>query len=176
MGLIAIEGMHFYAYHGFYQEEQLIGGNYIVDVLIETDFDDAAYEDNLDHTVNYETIYRITKVEMQKNSKLIESIGQRIIDRIKSIFDTVEGITVKITKKNPPLGARVDQAYIELSESYVVECNKCGRAFLSHAPGDCWTRHGQVYPETKSTLMRTHGRNICRNCLSPYFIKARELD
>ena len=32
------KGMEFYAYHGFYQEEQLIGGDYVVDVYVHTDF------------------------------------------------------------------------------------------------------------------------------------------
>ncbi|MFT5645393.1 MAG: dihydroneopterin aldolase, partial [Aureispira sp.] len=100
MGLIALEGMEFYAYHGFYPEEQLIGGDYIIDVYLETDFDEAANQDALEVTINYETIYRIVKVEMQKNSKLLETIAQRIINKIIGICTTVEGLKVRVTKKN----------------------------------------------------------------------------
>ena len=173
MGLIALEGMQFYAYHGFYEEEQLIGSDYIVDVYLDTNFDAASYNDQLDVTINYETIYRIVKVEMQKKSKLLESIARRIIDKIIGICKTVQGIKVRVTKKNPPLGARIDRAYIEIEESYVVQCNKCGRPFLSHEPGDCWTKHGIIYPETRATLTRSFGPNICYNCLVPHFIKDR---
>jgi len=174
MGLIALEGMQFYAYHGFYEEEQLIGGDYIVDVYIDTNFNPAVYSDELDGTLNYETIYRIVKVEMKKNSKLLETIARRIIDTIIGICKTVEAIKVRVTKKNPPMGARIDRAFIEIEESYVVQCNKCGRPFLSHEPGDCWTKHGIVYPETRATLTRSFGPNICRNCLIPHFIKERQ--
>jgi dihydroneopterin aldolase len=173
MGLIALEGIEFYAYHGFYEEEQLIGGDYIVDVYLNTDFEEASYHDELDTTINYETIYRIVKIEMQQNSKLLESIAQRIIDKIIQICTTVQAIKVRVTKKNPPLGARVQRAYIEIEESYVVQCDKCSRAFLSHEPGDSWTKYGQVYPETRATLTRSFGPDICRNCLTPHFIKDR---
>ncbi|BDS10221.1 dihydroneopterin aldolase [Aureispira anguillae] len=174
MGLIALEGMEFYAYHGFYEEEQLIGGDYIIDVYLDTDFDAASYNDELDVTINYETIYRIVKVEMQKNSKLLEAIARRIIEKIIGICKTVQAIKIRVTKKHPPLGASVQRAFIELEESYVVQCNKCKRPFLSHHHGDCWTKHGQIYPETRATLTRTFGPNICYNCLLPHFIKARK--
>ena len=173
MGLIALEGMEFFAYHGFYEEEQLMGGDYIVDVYIETDFKEASYLDQLDVTVNYETIYRIVKIEMQKKSKLLETIAQRIIDKTVEICTTVRAMKVRVTKLNPPLGAKVQRAFIEIEEDYVVECDKCFRPFLSHSPGDCWTKHGQIYPETKATLIRSFGRDICRDCLIPHFIKDR---
>ncbi|MCH2023138.1 MAG: dihydroneopterin aldolase [Saprospiraceae bacterium] len=173
MGLIALEGMEFYAYHGFYKEEQLIGGDYIVDVYVHTDFTKGASEDLLDGTVNYETIFRIVKVEMNKKSKLLESIAQRIVDSIINICTSIQSIKVKITKKNPPLGAKVDKASVEIEENYVIHCNKCKNIFLSHQKGDCWTKYGIVYPETKATLIRTFGPNICKNCLSPHFVKER---
>ena len=38
MAVIALEGMRFFAYHGFYPEENIIGTNYVVDVYITADF------------------------------------------------------------------------------------------------------------------------------------------
>ncbi|MCH2043714.1 MAG: dihydroneopterin aldolase [Saprospiraceae bacterium] len=174
MSIVAIEGMRFYAYHGFYPEEQAIGGEYLVDVYVDVDFSGAASADDLDGTVNYETIYRVAKIVMSQPVKLIETIAQKIIDRLKVVLSAMQAIRVRIVKLNPPLGASVQRAYIELEDDFVVKCGKCGRAFLSHEPGDCWTKYGTVYPETKATLMRAHGRNICVNCLSPYFIKSRD--
>ena len=37
MGRIALTGMEFHAFHGCFKEEQIIGTNFIVDLLIETD-------------------------------------------------------------------------------------------------------------------------------------------
>lgn len=174
MGRIALEGMEFYAYHGFYEEEQLIGGDYIVDVYLTANFDQASTDDDLGVTINYETIYRIVRIEMQKNSKLLETIAKRIIDKIVSICTIVREVKVRVSKKNPPLGARVARAFVEIEETYVVACAKCKKSFLSHEDDDCWTKHGIVYPETKATLIRTYGNHICKKCLMPYFLKDRE--
>ena len=41
MSLIALEGMQFYAYHGVYDEEQIIGNNYVIDIYISTNYSKA---------------------------------------------------------------------------------------------------------------------------------------
>ncbi len=174
MGVVALEGMQFYAYHGFYEEEQLIGNDYVVDVYLDVNFSGAAQTDELEGTINYETIYRIAKIEMSKKTKLLETIAKRIIDRIRKIFSSVRGVKVRITKQNPPLGARIAKAFVELEESYIVACNKCGKKFLSHEEEDCWTKYGHIYEETKATLKRNYGPNMCKKCLTPYFVKPRE--
>ena len=46
MGIINVTGIQLYAYHGCLEEEAKIGGNYIVDVKIETDFMEAQVEDD----------------------------------------------------------------------------------------------------------------------------------
>ena len=179
MGKIAIEGMRFYAFHGFYEEEQSVGNEYKVDIYVTTDFSKAAQSDNLEGTVNYETIYRIVKIEMQKKTKLLEALAQRIIDRIKHVFDTIESITIRLSKLNPPISGDIDSVWIELSEDYQVKCGICSSKFLSHLPDDGWTKHGLVLPETKATLIRNHGKHICKKCLTPHFIqmpKAEEED
>ena len=173
MGIIALEGLQFYAFHGFYEAEQLIGGYYTVDVYLEVDFNAAAQKDELDGTINYETVYRVIKLEMQKKTKLIEALGQRIINRLKGLFENLKAVRLRIYKKNPPIGAKVEHSYVELSESYQVQCNKCKKNFLSHFPGDYWTKNGELYPETKSILSRTFGPVICPKCLKDYLIPER---
>jgi 7,8-dihydroneopterin aldolase/epimerase/oxygenase len=171
MGKIAIEGMKFYAFHGYYEEEQKIGNDYQIDIYIDTNFSKAATKDDLEGTVNYETIYRIVKIEMQKKTKLLEALGQRILDRIKGLFDTIENITIRISKLRPPISGDIARVWIEMSENYQVKCGKCTKTFLSHLKDDCWTKHGQIYPETRATLTRNHGALICKSCLEPHFIQ-----
>ncbi|MDH4460827.1 MAG: dihydroneopterin aldolase, partial [Flectobacillus sp.] len=72
MGIIALEGLEFFAYHGYYEEEQKIGNRYQVDIQITTDFSEAAEEDKLGGTVNYEDLYRIIASIMKDKIKLLE--------------------------------------------------------------------------------------------------------
>lgn len=121
MSIVAIEGMRFYAYHGFYPEERAIGGEYLVDAYIGVDSSKAATGDDLNETVDYETIYRVTKIVMQEPVKLIETLAQKLIDRLKTVLPTAKTIRARITKVNPPLGGSVQRAYVELEEDCMVK-------------------------------------------------------
>lgn len=111
---INIEGIKLYSYHGCLDEEAKIGGNYIVDIIIVTDFTEAAKTDDLTKTIDYCAIYEIAKAEMAIRSKLIEQVGQRIFDKIKSEFKTIKTLTVKITKLVPPMNGDVEKVSIEI--------------------------------------------------------------
>lgn len=115
MTRIALEGMEFYAYHGFYDEETKMGGTFIVDVEVLLKQSKGAASDALEHTVNYETIYFICKKEMKQSSKLIENVAHRIMAQLKFQFwQQVESIKVRIRKQNPPLGGKVGCAVVEI--------------------------------------------------------------
>lgn len=119
MSTIALEGMHFYAYHGFYEEERIIGGNYLLDIYINANTAFAAKTDDLFETVNYETVYFICQSEMKKSSQLIETVAQRILNRIRDQFDHVQGVRIRLRKQNPPVDGQVDSAYVEISSGKI---------------------------------------------------------
>ncbi|MEO9258210.1 MAG: dihydroneopterin aldolase [Crocinitomicaceae bacterium] len=114
--IIEINGIKLYGHHGCLNEELAIGGRYIVDVIIHTDFYDAAKEDNLAKTVDYVTINQIVKEEMAIPSKLIETVGLRIINRIKKELKNIEKVSVKVIKINPPINGDVENVAIIIEE------------------------------------------------------------
>lgn len=114
---IAIEGMAFYAYHGFYEEEQKIGGKYLVDVYLQYDSADSWLSDDLSQTINYEIIYQLVKTEMDIPTKLIETLCRRIFDKVKQKSEITIGksvsVTIKVTKNNPPVNG-LSNVFVEL--------------------------------------------------------------
>ena len=70
MGTIALEGLEFFAYHGFHDEEQRIGNRYQVDIQVVTDFSEAAENDKLKYTVNYADLYEIIVEVMKIKARL----------------------------------------------------------------------------------------------------------
>ena len=116
-GKISLEGLEFFAHHGFYKEEQKIGNKFAVDISIVTDLTGAAEHDELEETINYETLYRIIGHVMKKPTKLLEHIGKMIIDTIFIEFPKVNSIEVKVSKYNPPVGGICHKASVTLSES-----------------------------------------------------------
>src|SRR4051812_37418109 len=95
---IAVEGIKLYAYHGCLDEEARIGGNYIVDVYMETDFTRASRTDDLSQTIDYCAIYEIVKKEMAIRAKLIENVADRIHRAITGDFRAVTKTRVRVTK------------------------------------------------------------------------------
>jgi dihydroneopterin aldolase len=116
MHKITVEGIKVYAYHGCLEEESKIGTNYTVDVLMDTDFSEAAKTDDLEKTIDYVIVYNIVKTQMAIRSKLIEQVGQRIVDELKKQFDTLKKVEVKVTKINPPMNGNVERVSIIITE------------------------------------------------------------
>lgn len=168
MGQISLEGMQFYAYHGVYEEEQIIGNHYSVDVLIETNFEKAAAGDDIFETINYETVYLICQAEMRKKVSLIETLIENIVTAIKFQFSTIENIHVRIQKANPIPGALVSHSAVETNEEYAMKCPRCNSNFICYKDKTCWCHDLRIHPKTRESLKHEFKGCLCKKCLSFY--------
>ena len=115
MGIIRIEEMEFFSYHGCFTEEQVIGTRFLVDFSLEVDTQEAEKSDNLKHTVNYQAVYQVIKAEMEIKAHLLEHVARRILDSVFNKFPSVNQATIKISKLNPALGGKMGCVSITLS-------------------------------------------------------------
>ena len=115
MGLIEIEGMRFYAFHGHFETERITGNEFLADVSIETDCSKAAGSDNLDDALNYQKVYEIIHQEMKTSSRLLEHLANRIIDKLYSEFPGITRCRIKVSKLNPPMGGPIEKVSVTLS-------------------------------------------------------------
>ncbi len=115
MGVIALEGIEFFAYHGFYDEEQKIGNKYSIDISITTDLELAAELDKLEFTINYEVVYQIIARVMREKHRLLEHIAYEIIQSVKKEFPTIQSVTVHVSKYNPPIGGVCERSKVTLT-------------------------------------------------------------
>jgi 7,8-dihydroneopterin aldolase/epimerase/oxygenase len=115
-GKVALEGLEFHAYHGVYPHERDSGNWFEVDISVDTDFSSAADSDELTGTVNYETLFRIIKDEMEKPSKLLETVAEKIVRDVLAELPAVIQVDLKISKLNPPIGGKVRKATISISK------------------------------------------------------------
>ena len=115
MGLIEIEGMEFYAYHGHFKQEQVVGNKFLLNVSIETDCEKAGESDHLHDALDYQKVYDLIKAEMEQKSFLLENICSRILDRLYSEFDTIEKATIKVSKINPQMGAQIKKVSVSMT-------------------------------------------------------------
>ena len=108
--------MEFYAFHGHFKEEQIVGNKFLIDIEIETDLDPAGISDKLEDAADYTVACRIVKQEMEKKSKLLENIAKRILDSIFQNIKNIKKVTVRIKKMNPPVGAKVGSVSVIMSK------------------------------------------------------------
>lgn len=118
---VALHDLRFYAYHGLYPEEQVLGNEFFVDVSLSFDHQAPRIDGRVDpdadfsHTVNYEVLYQLVKDEMEMPRKLLETACYKIFDRISSKFPFVDSISVRIRKSNPPFGGDSATAVVALN-------------------------------------------------------------
>ncbi|MEO8795433.1 MAG: dihydroneopterin aldolase [Daejeonella sp.] len=111
---VALHGVRFFSYHGFYPEEQILGNEFILD--IETEMEVYSVDtDDLSHTVNYERLFEIAVTEMKITRKLLETVAHNILEQIRHEFLAVKTIRVCIKKVNPPLAGQVESSIVELT-------------------------------------------------------------
>lgn len=119
MGRIAVEGMHFHAYHGYYERERIEGNHFIIDVYLDTDFALAAQTDRIDGTVNYELVYEQVALVMQEKYLLLEHVANVVTQHLTDRFrQQLTYLKVRVTKLNPPMQGAVDRVYIELERTF----------------------------------------------------------
>lgn len=114
MAKIVLEGIEFYAFHGYYAQENKIGNRFVVDVEMEAEVEAASQADMLSKTVNYEKVYALVEMEMKNPSKLLETVAFNIKNRIVEAFPQLQAVVVRISKYNPPLGGKILRVYVEL--------------------------------------------------------------
>ena len=115
---IELRDITFHAYHGVLPEERLQGNTFIVDLTMETDISRAVITDNLAHTINYAEAFDVVKREMAIPSLLIEHACGRIATALMDHFPTLQGVQVRLAKKNPPIAnAQCCESAVKLSLS-----------------------------------------------------------
>jgi dihydroneopterin aldolase len=115
---IEVNGIQLYAFHGCLPEEGQIGGHYIIDVSITTNFTPSFSSDELSDTVDYVAINKIVEQEMAIRSKLIEHVGHRIIERFKTELKGIQSTILKVTKLTPPIEGDVKNVAIVIEENF----------------------------------------------------------
>lgn len=115
-GILEIEGMEFYAYHGCFEAEQIVGNKFTVYACLHYDCSVPAQSDQIGDALSYQTAYEIIACEMMKRSHLLEHVCQRILDALYQAFPQLQYAKIKISKMNPPLGGQIKCSSVTLEK------------------------------------------------------------
>ena len=102
---IFLDRICFFAHHGVGEQETLAGNEFTVSLRLQVNIAHAMQTDDVADTVSYADVY----------SKLLEHVGGgRIVKRLFGDFPQIENIELKLSKRNPPMGADIEAAGIEI--------------------------------------------------------------
>ncbi len=101
MFTISLHNLKFFAFHGVYEEERILGNNYEVNVALS--FDPVEEVTTLEQTINYQSVFEIVKQNMLIPTALLETLAQRLAQDIHAFDNRIKSISVSVEKKNPPI-------------------------------------------------------------------------
>ena len=107
MGKIKLKDIKIYAYHGCLSEENLIGGEYLVNLSVFSNLKKSSLSDELKDTIDYVSLLDIVKKEMLSPSKLLENVVKRVVDKIFLVFPKINKVSLEVSKLNPPINGNV---------------------------------------------------------------------
>lgn len=100
---IAWQGLRFYAYHGYFPEERILGNWYELDVNISLKLDDEI-QDDLGQTLDYGQVYQLCREIMKEPVDLLETIVEKIGKALVHRWPHIKGLEISLRKHKPPLG------------------------------------------------------------------------
>ena len=115
MDKMELKGMRFFGYHGVIPEENRLGQQFYVDVVLYLDLTVAGRTDDLEATVNYAEVYgEVKKIVEGPPFKLIEALTEHIAQMILATYTKVSETVVRVTKPHPPFDVHFDGVTTEI--------------------------------------------------------------
>ena len=115
--IIALDQLRFFANHGVYEEEQLIGNEFEVNLSMEVEAPKEKLT-SIENTINYAEVYQATKDVFSKMEPLLETIAMSIAEAIKTRFPTLKKISVQIIKLHPPITSFTGSVSVTYQKKY----------------------------------------------------------
>lgn len=99
---ISLNDLSFQGYHGVYDQEKIIGNQFIVNCTVKIK-EPRAVTRALDQTVNYQALFELIRENMRIAEPLLETVCMKIGRLIFEAFPQVSFVSISIKKMNPPI-------------------------------------------------------------------------
>lgn len=98
---VLLHDLEFFAFHGLYEEERIIGNKFIIN--LEVTIDDFSEFKSVEDTINYVSLFEIIRMKMNPPVDLLEILATQIIEEICLIDKKISSVSISIKKVNPPI-------------------------------------------------------------------------
>tara|TARA_B100001063_G_scaffold218053_1_gene221117 strand:+ start:283 stop:651 length:369 start_codon:yes stop_codon:yes gene_type:complete len=113
---IYLKNVRCYCFHGCLKEESIIGSEYLVNLWAKGALGKASLTDKIDDAIDYVFLNKVVVEEMSIPSKLLETVAERILNRVLNEDNRIQKITVSVSKICPPINGDVESVAVKLSK------------------------------------------------------------
>lgn len=99
---IRLTGLQFHGFHGLYEEEKKLGGDFEVNLSVRFEPVSLAVID-ISETIDYSVLYQLVKEVMSIPTPLIETLIIMMAKRIFETFEVAREAEIAVSKLNPPI-------------------------------------------------------------------------
>ncbi len=100
---ISISGLRGFGYHGVLEHEKINGQEFIIHIVIDSDFTKAIESDKVSDTVNYAEVAQIgVSAITDTRFDLIESLADFVARKVREL-PGVQGVEVTVEKPSAPI-------------------------------------------------------------------------
>ena len=111
---VEINGLSLFTHHGVTEAEREVGQRLVLELRLEVGESDATLTDRIEDTVDYgEVCQAVALVAQQRSYRTLERLCTAIADRLIEAF-SVDSVSVKATKPEPPLPFGVEDVSVEV--------------------------------------------------------------
>ncbi len=99
---IHLHQVHFHSYHGLYDEEKILGNDFIIDLIVKYHPSSIPIQ-SIHQTINYVALYELVNKRMNQPTDLLETVATKIAEQILNEFSLADEVNISIKKINPPI-------------------------------------------------------------------------
>ncbi|MDT8887346.1 dihydroneopterin aldolase [Aquirufa regiilacus] len=112
---VGLEEVRFFANHGLFPEERILGNWFLLTVRVSKQVHGIQFE-QIEETFDYGKIYTICQEVMAEPVDLLETVAQRIANKLKQSFCDIMSYEIHVWKEQPPLGMLGGKSCVSLKE------------------------------------------------------------
>lgn len=114
---INVKGLRLYAYHGVHPEENRLGQEFEIDLVLSV-VRPQTKDDRLEHVLSYwDAMKTIKEVFTGKTFKLLENAAHTILESL-SAYPQITHAEINLKKLTPPIPVTVDFVGVIMEKSY----------------------------------------------------------
>ncbi|MEI8075398.1 MAG: dihydroneopterin aldolase [Bacteroidota bacterium] len=99
---IHLDQLEFFAYHGLFEEERMLGSEFLVDICIHYQPSQKIIR-SINETIDYTVVYDLLEQRMKIPTNLLETIATEFCHQLMDTFPTIQMVEFGIKKLNPPI-------------------------------------------------------------------------